>query len=586
MKSTAGHSGIRFFVCAAATAAILALAGCASPEGNADTILMNGKVITVNNNFSIAEAVAIKGDRITAVGDSEDVMDLAGDSTKIIDLHGRAVIPGIIEGHAHPVGASKSEYFAPIPEVSTIRELLTWIAREAAEKEDGEWIIHPKFFVTRLRDMRQVTKHELDSVAPDNPVFLNGSYGGMVNTKALEMSGMDHLSHDGILRDRETGELSGVIRRSAFNLLAIDDEREMSHEEEVEALETLFHLYNAIGITSVTCGHGGPGDLTILRELKDKGDLTVRIFQNFLVPSEVNKGTIEDVRKAVKAFGCHTGDGDEWVRVGALKARIDGGVLTGTAFLRRPWGNNAESLYGITDPTYRGELMLSKEQLVRMITVACEEGWKFTAHVTGGGGVDTLLAAYEEVNKTTPIEEKRFSIIHGNFYTADAIKKMAGLGIYADMQPAWFLKDADLLEHVLGGETIALFHPYHSLFEAGIIVNGGSDHMVKLDPDKSINPYNPFLAMWSVVSRKTSSGKTFNPEEAITRKQALQMYTINNAYASFEEDLKGSIEVGKLADLVVLSDDILTCPEDTIKAITPLLTMVGGKAVFDSGVLR
>jgi predicted amidohydrolase YtcJ len=153
------------------------------------------------------------------------------------------------------------------------------------------------------------------------------------------------------------------------------------------------------------------------------------------------------------------------------------------------------------------------------------------------------------------------------------------------MQPAWYLKDAELLYQVLGDNRMKTFHPYKSLFEAGVIVNGGSDHMVKLDSYRAINPFNPFLSMWSIITRKTERGNIFNPGQAITRMQALQMYTINNAFASFEEDIKGSIEPGKLADLAILSDDILTCEEDKIKEIQVVLTMVGGKIVFEDGTL-
>ncbi len=268
--------------------------------------------------------------------------------------------------------------------------------------------------------------------------------------------------------------------------------------------------------------------------------------------------------------------------IGALKVLIDGGVLTGTAYLREPWGEGAKEIYGITDPNYRGILNLNKEELIRIITAANEFGWKFTAHVTGGGGVDVLLSALEEVDKVSPISSKRFSVIHGNFYTPEAITKMAAMGVYADMQPAWFFKDADLLNQVLGEERMNTFHPYKSLMGAGIMVNGGSDHMVKLDSYTSINPYNPFVAMWSVVTRKTERGSVYAPHEAISREQALKMYTINNAYASFEEDIKGSLEPGKLADLVVLSEDILTCPEENIKNIKALLTMVDGKVVYEA----
>jgi len=559
--------------------------GCTSSKQNADVILLNGKIITVDENFSIAEAVAISNGKFLAVGTNEDIVKLKGDSTQTIDLKGNTVVPGLMEGHAHPIQASQSEYFEKIPDLHSIRDLLEWIHIEASAKKAEEWIIHPKFFITRLKDMRQLTKRELDSVAPNNPVFLNGSFGGMINTKALELSGMTKLKHAGILRDDDTGEAIGVIRGSAFSLLAINNKHQLSEQQQLEALKNLFHLYNEVGITSVCSGGGSLDELKMYETLMDSDELTVRVFQNILLPLAKNS-SLNEIREGLKGFGYKTGDGNEWVKVGALKVLVDGGVLTGTAYLREGWGKKAKEVYGITDPNYRGELFFSKGELIQLITVAAEAGWKFTAHVTGGGAVDTLLAAYEEVNHVIPIREKRFSIIHGNFYTGDAIKKMALLGIYANMQPAWYYKDTDLLNEVLGKDRINTFHPYHSMMEAGITINGGSDHMVKLDPNSSINPYNPFLAMWSVITRETDRGTVFNPEEAISREQALKMYTINNAYASFEEDLKGSIEAGKLADLVVLSDDILTCDNGRIREIKSLLTMVNGRIVFGNGIFR
>ncbi len=555
-------------------------AGCTSPQGNADIVLIDGKIITVDDDFSIAEAVAVKNGRIAAVGTSKEILRLAGEATEIINLKGHAVIPGLIEGHAHPVGASRSEYFAEIPDINGIDELLAWIRQEAAMTKVGEWIVHPKFFITRLQDFRQVTLEELDAAAPDHPVFLNGSYGGIINTKAMEVSGLLQSKHEGVLRDKVTGKASGMIRRSVFGLLKRDDDQEISDQEERDAIKALFQRYNKVGITSVTCGHGGNRDLQLFRDMADKSELTVRIFQHFRFPLNVN-ATAGELKEAIAALGTRTGDGDEWVRTGALKTSVDGGVLTGTAFMRAGWGPKAEGVYGITDPAYRGELMMSREQLVRLITAADEAGWRFTAHVTGGGGVDTLLAAFETVNQLKAIKSKRFSIIHGNFYTREAIGKMAAMGIIADMQPAWFLKDTELLYHVLGPARVGTFHPYRAMIDAGVVVIGGSDHMVKLDPDKSINPYNPFLGMWSIITRKTSRGKVYNPEQAVTREEALRMYTINNAYANFEEDQKGSIAIGKLADLVVLSDDFLTCPEDSIPKIRSLLTLVGGIKVLD-----
>lgn len=558
--------------------------GCSPDQPAPDTILYNGKLITMDSAASIVQALAIKDGKIIKLGSDREILSLAGDATQRIDLEGHAVVPGLIEGHAHTIPASVSEYFQEIPEIISVEQTLGWIAEEVRSKRPGEWIVHPKFFFTRLEEMRQLTRQELDSVAPDNPVFLNGSYGGMVNGKALETSGMEDMDHPGILRDEATGEPTGVIRRSAFSLLDLNAQDDPSLEHQLEALIQMHRLYNRVGITSVIVGRGSAEEFDMYTTLKDREKLTVRVFQNMAFPLNT-KSPVKEMREAIRKMIYKTGDGDEWTKIGALKAVIDGGVLTGTAFLREPWGEKAGEVYGITDPAYRGELMLSKEELVGLITVADDAGWIFTAHVTGGGGVDTLLAAFEEVQQSRDIRNKRFSIIHGNFFTPEAIRKTAELGIYANMQAAWFFKDTPLLFEVLGAERVETFHPYKSMIDAGVVINGGSDHMVKTDPNVAINPYNPFLAMWSMVTRKTERETVFNIEEAISRTDALRMYTVNNARSTFEEDIKGSLEVGKVADLVVLSGDILTCPEDEIRDIESVLTMVNGKAVYENKAL-
>jgi predicted amidohydrolase YtcJ len=548
----------------------------------ADTILVNGKVITVDDAFSIQEAVAIKDGRILATGSNDKINTLSTRHTIVLDLKGKTVIPGIIEGHVHPVRASQSELFNEIPDVRSIHQLLSWIYNEAQKKQKGEWIIHPKFFATRMAEMRAPTLEELDSVAPEHPVFLDGSYGGIVNSSALYYSEIkDPADHPGILKDEHTGKPNGLLRNSAFKLLKINDIVELDDSTKIEALKIMLQHYNQVGITSICSGSGTKGMIGLFRALRDQNSLTVRVYQNIMVPFKADAPK-DYMMQSLNELDIKTGDGDEWVKVGALKTILDGGILTGTAFLREPWGIKSKDIYGITDPAYRGILNMSKRELVNMISVAVESGWKFTAHVTGGGGVDTLLAAYREVNATVPISGKRFSIIHGNFFTSRSIQLMKELGVYADMQPAWFYKDADLLTRVLGQQRMRSFQPYKSLIEGKVIVNGGSDHMVKLDSYTSVNPYNPFLSMWITIARKTERGTNITPSEAISREQALRMFTINNAYASFEEDLKGSIEQGKFADLAVLSHDFLTCPIENIKDIRVLLTMVDGKIVYKS----
>jgi predicted amidohydrolase YtcJ len=547
----------------------------------ADMILFNGKIVTVNNNFSINTAVAIKGDKILATGSDADIKKLAGKNTELIDLKGKTAVPGLIDAHAHPESASVSELSQEIPDVHSIDELLSWVRAQAQQKKQGEWIIHPKLFFTRLKELRQPTLAELDSAAPRNPVFLNGSYGGMVNSFAMHISAItDETKDAGIIHDNNTGKLTGLIRSSAFRLLKIPPAKILSQNEKQEALVKMLREYNKIGITSVCSGGGDYSNVETYRTLNKNHQLTARIFQNIILTPAKSVQAIVD---SINHFAYKTGDGDNMVRIGALKIVLDGGILTGTAYMREPWGDNAMKIFGISDENYKGIINYTREQLLQIVNAANDRGWKFTAHCTGGGGVDLLLDVYGEVNKMKSITGRRFSIIHGNFFTKESITKMKELGVYADMQPAWFYKDADAMNYILGDKTMTTFHPYKTLTDAGVVVNGGSDHMVKLDASQSINPYNPFIAMWTMVTRKTERGTTIVPQEAVTRKEALKMYTINNAKASFEEKIKGSIEPGKLADIAVLSDDLLECPEENIKNIRSELTILGGRIVYSEG---
>lgn len=551
----------------------------------ADLILLNGKIITVDKNFSIAEAVAIRQDRIIAVGKNEHVKKLMGNKTRVIDLAGKTVVPGLIDFHTHADGASLSEMDEPIPDVHSISELLSWIKKETTTKKQGEWIISPKLFFTRLIELRQPTLEELDSVAPNHPVFLNGSYGGMINSAAMKISNITKATNNqGIIRDEKTGQATGFIRASAFKLLKLPVRRTMSEQERLDKLYAMLQGYNQYGITSICSGGGDYNSFLFYKKLNNQHRLTARVFQNIIMNTS-SSFTTQMLVDSLKSFRYKTGDGDSMVRIGAFKITLDGGILTGTAFMREPWGNKAQYIFGIDDPGYRGVVNYSFNDLFLIVKTANDLDWKFTAHCTGGAGVDLLLDVFERVNNIKPVIDKRFSIIHGNFFTPVSIKRMRELNVCADMQPAWFYKDADAMKYILGDKIVETFHPYKSLMDSDVVVNGGSDHMVKWDANTSVNPYNPFLAMWTMITRKTERGNLIMPSEALTREQALRAYTINNAYGSFEEDLKGSIEVGKLADLAVLSVDYFACPVDEIKKIKSELTLLGGKEVYSSGKL-
>ncbi|HUU29142.1 MAG TPA: amidohydrolase [archaeon] len=548
----------------------------------ADSIYFNGKIITVDSAFTIAQAVAVKGDRFLALGTDKEILALSGPQTRKIDLEGRTVIPGLIEAHGHPESASLSELEEPLPNPRSLGELLDWIRQQAELKSEGEWVIHPKLFYTRLLELHPPTLEELDSVAPKNPVFLDGSFGGVINSAAMRASGItEQTQNPGLLRDKATGKLNGSLRFTAFDLLKLPRQKEYSIAERAQALKKMFDLYHQVGFTSANSGLASPAEIELYRYMRENRMLNMRIYLNIHADFPFKDMSDEEIKKTVEALGPATGHGDEWIRTGPLKTFIDGGILTGTAFLREPWGSKAREIFGVVDPEYRGIARCTADQFARLVQAGAEAGWKMTAHSTGGGGVDLMLDAYEKVNEKSDIRPLRFSIIHGNFFTPEAISRMRKLDIIADMQPAWFYKDADAMLYILGEKRIRTFHPYKSLIKAGVIVSAGSDHMVILDDKNSINPYSPWLAMWTMVTRTTERGTVIIPEEAVSREEALRCYTVNNAYASFEENIKGSIEPGKLADMVVLETDFLTCPDDEIKDIEVKTTLVGGEVVFE-----
>jgi predicted amidohydrolase YtcJ len=254
-------------------------------------------------------------------------------------------------------------------------------------------------------------------------------------------------------------------------------------------------------------------------------------------------------------------------------------MLTGSAYMRQPWG--VSEIYSIRDPNYRGVLFIPLTRLVPMVRTAVECGLQFTAHSVGDGAVHALLEAYAEVDKELPVRKTRTCISHSNFMSREAVEQAARLGVLVDVQPAWLYLDTHTLVKQFGYERLRYFQPLRSLFEAGVMAGGGSDHMQKIGASRSINPYNPFLGMATAITRKARLYEgILHPEEALTREQAIRFYTINNARVLNCDDRLGSLEPGKLADFVVLDTDLLTCPEARIAETGALRTYVGGKLVY------
>ncbi len=549
----------------------------------ADLILHNGRIVTVNAKFEVAEALAIRGDRVLAVGRNAEILRLKGPATQVVDLQGKTVLPGLIDSHVHSTGASMYEFDHPIPDMETIGDVLQYVKSRAAALPAGEWIAMSQIFITRLKEQRYPTRAELDRAAPNHPVIFRTGPDAALNSLALKLSGIgkEARPEEGKLgkveRDPSTGEPTGIIRSASQFVAVRSRSRQATPADRRERMKLLLADYNSVGITGIVERTAGDDTVELFRQLRDAGELTCRVFITYSINPQLPIEKLEEQIRAVAASPLRKYDNLLWVR--GLKVFLDGGMLTGSAYMLQPWG--VSQIYSITDPAYRGMLYIEPGKLFQIARAALKNDMQLTAHTVGDGAVRALASAYEEVNNEFPVRDKRPCISHANFMTMEDIARMQRVGIVADLQPAWLRLDGATLEKQFGGERLRYFQAYKTLFERGVMVGGGSDHMQKIGSLRSNNPYNPFLGMWITLARQPRwTEKALHPEERITREQAIRLYTINNAYLTFEEKEKGSLEPGKLADLVILDRDILRCPLDEVKDVQAERTYLGGKQVY------
>lgn len=575
------------------SAALLCIAllftSCARRTPPADFVIINANVITVDDHFSRAQAIAVRGEYIIAVGSKSDMDPFIGSGTRVVDAQGKTVLPGLCDSHTHSYKASVSEFNRPLPVLKSLAEAFSYIRQRAATQSAGSWIVLERIYPTRMKEGRLPTLAELDAAAPDNPVYWNCGPVSMANRNAMEVSGITRETPDPlpgqIVRDA-SGAPTGLLRNAAQLLKVKATASPPTSAQQREALKHLYHLYNEQGITSICERRTEFDAIDMFRDLERSGELTVRVNCTRLmepVPKSL-EAALKELDKMTTGPDGHgqygpTGAGDDWVRMGPFKVFLDGGVLIGTAYMREPWG--AGPAYQITDPAYRGMLNVKPELLDALYLEAAKRGWRLTAHCTGEGAVDVLLNCYEDIEKQMDIRQRRFEICHANFQSAQNFARCQELGIVADMQPAWLYKDGASLLKILGQRRMDWFEPLKSWFDKGLIAAGGSDHMVGLNSFDATNPWNPWLGMWVTLTRRTEQGGVLDPDECLTREEAIRFYTINGARLNFEEGKKGSLEPGKYADLIMVDRDVLECPADDVRGTKVLLTMVDGKIVWE-----
>ena len=531
---------------------LFALSAC-EPGESADLILHNGKIVTVDEDFTIAEAVVLRGDRIVAVGGNELVQEY--DAPRIVDLEGRTVMPGFIDTHIHIDG--RAPWALDLTELTSIAELEDRIRELVVTLEPGHWITGYGWSEDELAEGRRPLRADLDEAAPVNPVVLTraGGHSAVANSLALELAGVDESTPDpegGVIERDASGRLNGIIRerQGIVTRLVPRATPEQLRPSFVAALDRLLSL----GITSII--EAGVS----LREFEE----WERVYQER--GDRLPRATVQ-IRwtdpERLEAFGRKSGDGDERFRVGAIKVFVDGGFTGPAAYTIEPYK-------GQTD--YRGKLNLPEEELRSLVMTANEASWQLGFHAIGDAAIVLTVDAFADALERNPRDDPRHYLNHFTVSPPpETMDRMADLGISIAQQPNFTYTLEGRYKANLEGDRLAHNNPVRTPMEHGVFVALGSD----------ILPIGPMTGLYAAVTRKGMSGTVYGPDERITMEEAIRGYTANGAFLTFEEDLKGRLEPGMLADLIVLSDDLLTIDPERIMDVEVLMTVLGGRVVYE-----
>jgi predicted amidohydrolase YtcJ len=535
----------------------------------ADLLLLNGKICTIDSDNSFVEAVAVKGNRIIATGSNVSIKKLAHKNTKIIDLKGKTVLPGIIDSHTHPHNAAMNflEINCRDPEIKRIKDLQAAVSKKAKELGPGKWVRANGYNDSKLAEKRQITRRELDEAARDNPVYIVSDTGhqAVVNSEALEIANitMDTPNPPGGQIDRDkTGEATGLLYETASKLVS-----EKIPEYTVEQVKVgLGQLWNQFSMWGITSTHDASGQTLGIRgyqELLAEGVRKVRV--SLMVSLRPWRAGSEDILNSLKSLGIESGFGDEWLRVISLKIMGDGSGAGGTAGVYTPQHRGPQGL---------GLMTTSPEDMEKIVLDAHNAGLRVSIHSIGDKGIDIALDCIEKAQKTKQVTDIRHRLEHNSCCTPKQLKRIKKLGVVPSSSIGYMYGLGDQYAENFGPKRSRWLHPHKTMQEMGIVAGGNSDCPVTF--------YGPFYQIYAAVTRKTSTGQVVGQEEAISVMDAIRVYTLNGAYLAKEENTKGSIEPGKLADMIVLDRDVFTVPVDEIKNVKVLTTIVDGHIVYQN----
>lgn len=536
----------------------------------ADAIVWNGRIYTVNEKQPWAEALAIRGGKILAVGSAKDVEAYRNSSTKVIDAHGQLVLPGFEDCHIHFMDGSLGLLQVDLNDAKTVAEIQKRVTEYAASHPKEPWITGMGWTYPTFRPSGLPDKKILDDVVPNRPVYLVAfdGHSSWANSKALALAGITKQTPDPpngkIVRDAN-GEATGALKESAGDVVA----RLMpkpTREERLAALRKGIHEANKFGLTRVQSAGQDFDYLGLYDELRRQGELTLRFYvAYFLNPPELRPEDLEKIEQARKTYH------DEWIAGGVVKTMLDGVVEAHTAAMLTPYSD---------DPGQIGKMFWEPAKYKAAVAELDRRGLQIFTHAIGEKAVRTALDAYEEAARTNHTHDARPRIEHIETISAQDIPRFGQLGVIASVQPLHSYPDEDTLDiwaRNAGAERAQRAWSFHSIEAAGGRLAFGSDWPVVT--------MNPWRGMQTGITRKTSDGKPeggFVPQEAVSLETAIKAYTIGAAFAGRREKEEGSLEAGKVADLIVVNQDLFRIPALEIGKTEVLLTMVGGKVVYES----
>lgn len=527
--------------------------------GRADLVVVGGTILTVDADFSVAEAMAVRDGRIQAVGSDADIRALVGPETGVIEIPGQTVVPGLADNHLHRVGGGDG---VDLSRVRTMGELLGAITERAQAEGPGELVTtNSNWHEGQLREQRLPLRRDLDRAAPGNPVVVvRGGHEYILNSQALEkweITTETPIPAGGRITRYPDGELNGELVDTAKRLVTLPERPPRNLEERIQDQVEEYRTLHAVGLTSIRHPGSSIEHLRLLEEMKRRGLLTMRV--TFLM--RMRASTTAEVDAAIDGWGLEPQAGDEWLRLGGVKLGVDGGFEGG--LLREPyeepWGQGG---------TYHGLRTMPQDVFNEVATQIGRRGWRVATHAVGDLAIDQVLEGYEAANAVTPLAGKRWVIEHGFIPRDDHFPVMNRLGLLVTGQHHLYVA-APSLEKYWGRERAEWVTPMRAYLDAGVMVSAGTDAPVV--------PYPPLWVLHHFVTRETISGGVFGEEQRVSVEEGLRLLTHDVAFLNFEENLKGTLEPGKLADFVVLSDDPRAVPADEIQVE---MTVVGGETVF------